>query len=217
MNSIRPGISDEYLFAAGVEVLLEGTYSLRIPYYDWLGKPTQHNRWRLRNPLPDQKYYQEPNRGSHVYFNHLPLVSAPKLYATEGEFKCLALREAGLQAFGLPGLHSYTHEDPDVPPILLPGIFEALQATGCLRVCFIGDCDTLTNLEYFRSAGVLAQGIPPDIGVELLQIPLGGPQGIDDILAQSNGDFPNWLAQEEKKAFLVDLKKSFLLCAALCL
>ncbi len=217
MNSIRPGISDEYLFAAGVEVLLEGTYSLRIPYYDWLGKPTQHNRWRLRNPLPDQKYYQEPNSGSHVYFNHLPLVSAPKLYATEGEFKCLALREAGLQAFGLPGLHSYTHEDPDVPPILLPGIFEALQATGCLRVCFIGDCDTLTNLEYFRSAGVLAQGIPPDIGVELLQIPLGGPKGIDDIRAQSNGDFPNWLAQEEKKAFLVDLKKSFLLCAALCL
>jgi hypothetical protein len=217
MDSIRPGISNEYLFAAGVEVLPEGTYSLRIPYYDWLGKPTQHNRWRLRNPLPDQKYFQEPDSGSRVYFNHLPLAPAPKLYATEGEFKCLALREAGLQALGLPGLHCYTHDDPGVPPILLPGIFEALQATNCLRICFIGDSDTLTNLEYFRSAVVLAQGIPREMGVELLQLPLGGPKGIDDLRASQNGQFQGWLAQAEKEAFLVDPQKSFLLCAALCL
>jgi Domain of unknown function (DUF3854) len=217
MTSIRPGISDEFLFAAGVEVLAEGTYSLRIPYYDWQGKQTSHNRWRLRNPLPDQKYYQEPDSGSHIYFNHIPLAPAPKLYTTEGEFKCMALREAGLQAFGLPGLHCYTHEDPEVPPILLPGILEALQVTNCLRVCFIGDSDTLTNLEYFRSAGVLAQGIPREVGVELLQLPLGGPKGIDDLRASQNGQFPDWLSQAEKEAFLVDPLRSFLLCAALCL
>ena len=217
MTSIRPGISDEFLFAAGVEVLAEGAYSLRIPYYDWLGKPTQHNRWRLRNPLPDQKYYQEPDSGSHVYFNHLPLISAPKLYATEGEFKCLALREEGLQAFGLPGLHCYTHEDLEVPPILLPGILEALQVTNCLRICFIGDRDTLTNLEFFRSAGVLAQVIAYGVEVELVQLPLNGPKGIDDLRGGCNGEFPARLLEMEKEAFVVDRQKSFLLSAALCL
>jgi hypothetical protein len=217
MTFIRPGISDEFLFAAGVEVLSEGAYSLRIPYYDWLGHPTQHNRWRLRNPLPDQKYYQEPDSGSHVYFTHLPLAPAPKLYATEGEFKCLALREAGFQAFGLPGLHCYTHEDPDIPPILLPGILEALQVTNCLRVCFIGDSDTLTNLEFFRSAGVLSQGIPYGVDVEIVQLPLEGPKGIDDLRASCDGEFPARLTELEKEAFTIGHQKSFLLSAALCL
>jgi hypothetical protein len=217
MNSIRPGISDEFLLAAGVEVLADSDYSLRIPYHDWLGKLTKHNRWRLRKPLPDQKYYQEPDSGSHVYFSHLPLITAPKIYFTEGEFKCLSLREAGFQALGLPGLHCYTHEDPDVPPILLPGILEALQVTGCLRICFIGDSDTLTNLEFFRSAGVLSQGIPYDVDVEIIQLPLEGPKGIDDLRASRDGEFSTCLAGLEKEAFTIDRQKSFLLSAALCL
>jgi DNA polymerase I-like protein with 3'-5' exonuclease and polymerase domains len=217
MTSIRPGISDQFLFAAGVEMLPDGLYSLRIPYHDWQGKLTNHNRWRLRNPLPDQKYFQEPDSGSHAYFSHLPITPADKLYASEGEFKCLSLLEAGFQAFGLPGLHCYTHEDPEVPPILLPGILEALQTANCLRVYFIGDSDTLTNLEFFRSAGVLSQGIPYGIEVKLIQLPLDGPKGIDDLRDSYNGEFPARMAELEKGAFQADRQKSFLLSAALAL
>jgi DNA polymerase I-like protein with 3'-5' exonuclease and polymerase domains len=212
---IRPGISDEFLFAAGVEVLPQGQYSLRIPYRDWQGNLTSHNRWRFRNPLPDQKYYQPPDSGAHVYFSHLPFRPGERLYITEGEFKALAAQEAGLQAFGLPGLHCYTHEDPDIPPILLPGILEVVQSTGAKVLCFVGDADTLTNLEYYRSAGVLAQGLPLEVTVELLQIPLGGAKGLDDIRDQSNGEFPTWLGLQEKEAFQVDRKKSFLMAATL--
>ena len=217
MTTIRPGISDPFLFAAGVEVIPEGEFSLRIPYYDWQGKLTGHNRWRLRNPLPDQKYHQLPNSGVQVYFSHIPLTKTDILYVTEGEFKTLSLLEAGYIALGLPGLHCYTHDDPDIPPVLLPGILEAIQLSACRRLCFVGDADTITNLEYFRSAGVLAGGIPQGILVELLQLPLDGPKGIDDLRESVNGEFPKRLVEMELGAFEVDPKKSFLIAAALCL
>src|SRR6516164_6138833 len=163
-SSMRPGISDDFLVAAGVEIFPEGPYSMRIPYRDYEGKLTAHYRLRLRQPATNQKYDQPEGTGVHVYFSHV-LPQGTKLYVTEGEFKALALQDAGYAAVGLPGLHCYTHEDPEIPPVLLPGILETIQRTGCRELCFIGDTDVLTNLEYFRSGGVLAQGMPPEVGV----------------------------------------------------
>jgi hypothetical protein len=102
-----------------------------------------------------QKYHQEPNTGLQLYFNHLVLTPAPVLHLTEGEFKTMALREAGFQAIGLPGLHCYTRKLGMPQP--LAGIPEAVDIVKPEVIRFIGDSDTLTNLEYFRSAHFLAK------------------------------------------------------------
>jgi len=219
-ESIRPGISNDFLRAAGVEVLTNGPYSLRIPYRDWNGKLTGHCRWRLRQPKAGQKYDQRPDSGAQIYFSHQPLREDKKLYATEGEFKSLALAEDGHQVIGFPGLHCYTLktvEEDESSPVLLPGIKEAVAITKCERVCFVGDSDALSNIEYFRSAWVLARGLPGGVSLELLLVPLGGPKGLDDIRHAKDGQFPEWLAAAEAKTLVVDRTKSFLTPAALYL
>ena len=130
------------------------------------------------------------------------------------------MAEAGCMVIGFPGLHCYTRQEVDgveLPPILLEGILEAVAATKCERFVFVGDSDTLTNLEYYRSAWVLAQGLPEEVSVELLQVPLGGPKGVDDIRQAKNSQFPAWLAEMEAKTLTVDRTKSFLVAAAHCL
>jgi hypothetical protein len=164
--SIRPGISDEFLKAAGVEVISEGPYELRIPYRDWTGELTGHCRWRLRHSVAGQKYDQPPDSGSHVYFHHRALSESKTLFGSEGEFKSLALAEAGCEAIGFPGLHCYTRQEVDgeeQAPVLLKGILEAVAATKCERFVFVGSSDTLTNIEYYSSAGVLAQNLPEGV------------------------------------------------------
>ena len=218
--TIRPGISDEFLRAAGVEVIPTGEHSLRIPYRDCNGKLTGHCRWRLRRPVAGQKYDQPPDTGSHVYFHHRPLSEAKTLYGSEGEFKSLALAEAGCETIGFPGLHCYTRQEvegEELAPVLLKGILEAVATTKCERLVFVGDSDTLTNIEYYRSAGVLAQELPEGVSVGLLQVPLGGPKGVDDIRHAKNSQFPEWLAEMEAKTLTVDKTKSFLVAAAHCL
>ena len=42
MTFNRPGISDEFLRAAGVEFVTDPESHLRIPYYDREGRPTGH-------------------------------------------------------------------------------------------------------------------------------------------------------------------------------
>ena len=119
-----------------------------------------------------------------------------------------------------PGLHCYTRQEvegEELPPVLLNGILEAVKTTKCKRFVFVGDSDTLTNIEYYRSAGVLAQELPEGVSVELLQVPLGGPKGIDDIRQAKNSQFPEWLAEMEAKTRTVDKTKSFLVAAAHCL
>jgi DNA polymerase I len=215
-STLREGISDEFLTAAGVRVLpADSPRKFEIPYRDWQGKLTGHFRWRLRHPLPDQKYGQDPDSGYHAYFNHLPLRPDPELYLTEGEFKALSLAEAGFQVIGLPGLHCYTHPDPEVPPVLLPGIVDTVGVSSCEVVYFIGDSDTLTNLEFYRSATVLANGI--SVPVFTIQLPLGGPKGIDDLRDSCNGEFPVQFAEMRRGAMVIPQRVNFLLIAKNCL
>src|SRR5215469_7356520 len=99
-----PGISEQFLKAAGVEERTEGSEPhLFIPYHDRTGNLTGHYRRRLFNPKPDgQKYDQPVGSAYEAYFCHVPLKKSNFLFLTEGEKKALALAEEGLPVIGLP-------------------------------------------------------------------------------------------------------------------
>lgn len=60
----RPGISEEFLQAAGVHLVEEPEPRWEIPYHDRQGKRTGHSRSRLLQVRPDgQKYDQPPGSG----------------------------------------------------------------------------------------------------------------------------------------------------------
>jgi DNA polymerase I-like protein with 3'-5' exonuclease and polymerase domains len=210
----RPGISSEFLRAAGVEYVTEPEPQLRIPYFDITGKPSGHWRTRLQRIRPTgQKYDQPAGSKSEVYLSHIPLSQGLLLFITEGEFKCMSLVESGFPAIGLPGLHCYVRDTNDQPQ-LLPAIHQAVELVRPAELCFIGDSDTATNLEYYRSAGMLSQCFR-QIQLKLIQLPLGGPKGIDDLRDQLDGQFPVWLAEAKAKALTVNPDDSFLISARL--
>ena len=80
MTFNRPGISDEFLMAAGVEFVTDPESHLRIPYYDREGRPTGHYRIRLKEARADGQNYDQPaGSGVHVYFPHIPLSVCQRL------------------------------------------------------------------------------------------------------------------------------------------
>jgi hypothetical protein len=210
--SARPGISDQFLQAAGVHLVEEPDPQLRIPYHDRQGKRTGHSRSRLLKVRADgQKYDQSPGSGMQVYFSHLPLEICPRFILSEGEFKHLALRESGFQGCGLPCLHCYSRDINNNPQIL-PDLYEAIRFANPSQIVFIGDSDTATNLEFFRSIHFLATTFP-GLSVRLVQLPLDGPKGVDDLRAELDGQFPARLETELEGCLEVDPKQSFLLPA----
>ena len=127
----RPGISKNTLQAAGVKFSdFPQPGSIEIPYYDINGDQTCFSRYRLPKPLADgQKYHQQPGTGVHVYFpangvrkpesENTVGIDPQALILQEGEFKCLALHDAGLPAIGLPSLCVYTNDDNGQPQLLM--------------------------------------------------------------------------------------------------
>jgi DNA polymerase I-like protein with 3'-5' exonuclease and polymerase domains len=216
MTFSRPGISDEFLMAAGVEFVADPEPQLRIPYHDIEGKLTGHWRARLQHPrLDGQKYTQPAGTDSPVYFTHLPLVAGDILYGVEGEFKSLSAAEAGFQIIGFPGLHSYTR-DLNGNPQVLPGVWEAIRKVEPKEFCLIGDADTISNLQYYRSAHTLATAFPA-VRVKLIQLPLGGPKGLDDLRESLDGQFSEWMENARKEAWDTAADQSFLIAALICL
>jgi len=94
--------------------------SIRIPYWDIDGKPTDFNRVRLLVPRGKMKYSQARASGSHIYFTpqtnwrrvatdvDIPII------ITEGEFKAWAINKTILKdsllyaCLGLAGVTSWT-------------------------------------------------------------------------------------------------------------
>ena len=215
MNFHRPGISDEFLQAAGVHLVEEPEPCLRIPYHDREGKQTGHFRERLFKVRTNgQKYDQAPGSGIHVYFSHLRLEKpCPLFVMIEGEFKHLALREDDFQGCGLPCLHCYS-KDNNGHPQILPELYEAIRFAEPENIVFVSDNDAVTNLEFFRSAHFLATTFP-QIPVSLVQLPLNGPKGADDLREELNSQFPARMAEELKRKLRVDPERSFLVPALL--
>jgi Protein of unknown function (DUF3631)/Domain of unknown function (DUF3854) len=207
----RPGISDAFLEAAGVTFSDDLGGHLRIPYHDRGGQRTGHYRVRLKEVQANgQKYAQPVGSGIHVYFPHIPLTKCSRLWVTEGEFKALSMWEAGNPSIGLPGLHCYTR-DQNGHAQIVPTLYEAVRFAAPGEIVFIGDADTVLNIEYYRSGHFLAESFPK-VRVKLLQLPLGSSQkGIDDLRGNLDGEFPAELDRLYQEALAVDPEESFLL------
>lgn len=213
MTIHRPGISDAFLTAAGVHYVTEPEVGTKIPYYDRFGQPTGHYRIRLEQVRPNgQKYWQPPGSGYQVYFSHRPLNVSEELYGTEGECKTLAMVEEGYQSIGLGGLYGYTNENGNHQ--VLPALYEAVRFVQPKVFTFIGDSDTVLNIDYYRSAHFLAS-LFPEILVRLLQLSWRGPKGIDDLREASNGTFPTHFEELRQQALPIDPDKSLLIPALL--
>jgi len=193
MNSaiLRPGISAETLFRAGVRhVGADEAFTLCgmrasgiwIPYFYINGNPIvidgkPYGRLRLDNPRQDQKYHQESGSGCHPYMPSMlngKWIQGQELFLTEGEFKTLALSESGYQTIGLPGFYGYSDGE------ILPELAEALDFLKPSSVLFIGDSDTCFNFRFPVAAVRLAKLIAP-IPLMLPRLPLTGPKGVDDV------------------------------------
>ncbi len=188
-GSIRPGISPETLAAAGV-VLSTGNPdrpapgSIAIPYHDLTGQPTSFCRWRLPKTLPSgQKYDQADVSGTRAYippqFRSFP--TGGDLVFIEGEFKALALVDAGIRAIGLPSFNVYVN-DAEGRTRMLDGMTDAIRYAKPDRLLFVGDTDTATNYGFARNAAWLAGNVA--VPVLLPRLPFNGPgKGVDDIRA----------------------------------
>ena len=109
---------------------------------------------------PTGRSHDQPaGSGVHVYFAHIPLCVCQRLWVTEGEFKALSMWEAGNPTIGLPGLHCYTR-DGNGNPQILPALFDAIRFVQPSEIVFIGDADTVLNIQYYRSAHFLATAFP---------------------------------------------------------
>jgi P4 family phage/plasmid primase-like protien len=187
MNTVefptRPGIRAETLRAAGICFCgAPEPNSIEIPYHDLLGKPTGFCRWRLASERANgQKYHQEPDTGTRAYVPPQFRLLAPggDLVIVEGEFKALALIEAGIKAIGLPSFNTYVRDERGGQQ-LLAGIKDAIAYTKPARILFLGDSDTATNFAFARNAQFLANALKP-LPVLLPRIPINGRgKGIDD-------------------------------------
>ena len=165
ISTIRPGISDAMLQRADIchidaKVAFDRTgqpYSgLWIPYRNLDGTDMVHGgrpfgRIRMDVPKDKQKYHQEYDSPMRAY---LPpgLASFHKgtpLYLIEGEFKALALVEAGFCAIGLSGPYGYGRQKCTV---LLDEIKAVLGHLAPEQVYFVGDSDMCTNYQFADAA-----------------------------------------------------------------
>ena len=119
-NVSRPGISPATLArleirrveeAEALDLIGQKFAGLYIPYGIHLeGKP--FGRLRLDVPQADRKYTQRVDSGVHPYFPAFPeLEDQSDLVIVEGEFKAIALCEAGFRAIGICGFYGFMHQE----------------------------------------------------------------------------------------------------------
>jgi hypothetical protein len=188
----RPGISAATLTSAGIRSTdYPEAGSIEIPFLSIQGQRTGFSRWRLPSVKQDgKKYHQEKGTGVQVYFPPTLPEKCAELVIVEGEFKCLALHDAGIAAIGLPSFGTYTNADER--RLLLPGIAEAIKHCKPERILFLGDADTATNYGFSRNAHFLAGSVLP-LPVLCPRLPISGPKGIDDLRESLGEGFAdNW-------------------------
>jgi hypothetical protein len=202
----RPGIAPATLAAAGVRHV-DGTNALALvgfeasglllPYYTRNGLPVTVDgkpfaRIRLDAPTGSAKYLSPAKSGCQLYEPHglrSLLLPGCVLGITEGEFKGLALVEAGFPCVGIGGISSACPGGE-----LLPALVALIAEVKPSRLAFIGDGDTALIYEFSREAVKLAalSGVP----VVLPRIPFDAPgKGPDDLREAWGDEFPaRWQA-----------------------
>lgn len=166
-STIRPGISDAMLQRAGIVHIDAKTAfdrtgkpyaGLWIPYRNLDGTdmvygepPKPMGRIRMDVPNDKQKYHQEWGSPYRCYFSP-DLLAFPKgtpVYLIEGEFKAMALVEAGYLAIGLGGVYGFGREKSTV---LLDDLKVAFAHFQPESVYFVGDSDMCTNFQFADAA-----------------------------------------------------------------
>ena len=192
----RPGISAATLAkldirhideARAFELIGQRFAGLYIPYGVHVdGKP--FGRLRLDKPEADRKYTQRVGSGVRPYFPVLPgLEAQPDLVIVEGEFKAIALCEAGVRAIGISGFYGFQNEGE-----MCPRLAQHLHDHPAQRILFLGDNDTALNYQ-FADAAVKLAALAGSVPVALPRIPLSMPKGADDCREQLGAEaFAAW-------------------------
>jgi hypothetical protein len=200
-------VSDSFLKQAGVRRITASEAQhlcgiaaggLWLPYQTIGGKPVEREcdgpqafgRLRLNVPTDDRKYHQRAGTKPYGYLppNLHALTAATDLVVVEGEFKALALAEAGIPAVGVGGINLAFTEGQ-----LVPGLREAVQSIALKRILFLGDGDTSLIFAFSREAVRLTKDLP-NLAIVCPRIGLDGPdKGIDDCRAKLGTEFlPYW-------------------------
>ena len=202
----RSGVSDAFLARAGCAHVgadeCARLYGFRaegiaIPFCGLNGFPIKDGGWpfvrvRLYHETDEQKYSQRRDSSSHVYipprFGDRPKGST--LILVEGEFKSLALAEAGFSALGLCGLNGAARTLPSADGerehALHDELASLLELHRPARLVFLGDADVVFNAQFATEAAKLrklirgARRFPFVETVLAAKLPVDGPKGIDD-------------------------------------
>jgi putative DNA primase/helicase len=224
----RPGVSDETLASAGVHHVSEPEcqqrYGFRaagiaIPFFALNGEPVrvgehQFVRVRLYEARIDQKYAQAKDSGVHLYIPPAlkALPAGGTLILTEGEFKALALVEAGFNAVGLCGLCGACQsvEDNDTKRhVLLPELRAFLQERSYARLVFLGDADVVLNHHFAKEAAKLAKALADfKLEVRVAKTAFGGPKGVDDFRQEHKAEFTEKFEQVLAESLAVNNKEA---------
>lgn len=141
---------------------------LLIPYVTRRGDPIKIDgkifaRIRLTEPKGNAKYLSPAKSGCHIYeppgLAQL-LVPGCTLLITEGEFKSMALVEAGFPCVGIGGITSACPKGSNGEPELIPWLADLIAEAKPSRIAFCGDSDTSLIPEFAREAIKLAKLLP---------------------------------------------------------
>ncbi len=207
----RPGISSDFLRKAGVRLVepeealsLVGYYEPGhlIPYNSRNGEPIENNgkhyaRLRLSNPKNNAKYLSPKGSGCQLYeppgLREL-LKPGCVLGIVEGEFKSMALVEAGFPCVGIAGITAACPRNSDKEPELLPALTQLIEEVRPSKFAFIGDTDTALIPAFARETVKLSK--LTDVPMVLPRIPLDAPgKGPDDLRKIWGAGFPaRWQA-----------------------
>ena len=213
---MRAGITNQMLAQAGVrpvaateaqELCGIAELGLWLPYRKLDGSAVQdgdkdYGRLRIGKPRDGKKYHQAFGTQVHAY---VPpgLAEVPHgedLFVIEGEFKSLALMEAGFPAVGISGFFGYAAKGGETTESEFDDMLKALQPA---RVMFCGDSDTALNYQFAVAAVRLAKLLQP-VPVLLPRIPLNGPgKGADDCRHALGDGFAAWWRERVDAALFV--------------
>ncbi|MBI4662149.1 MAG: DUF3631 domain-containing protein [Verrucomicrobia bacterium] len=158
-------------------------------------------RVRLYHASESQKYNQRPGSGIHVYvpptFAQSPKGS--RLIIVEGEFKSLALAEAGYTALGLCGFtgaaRTLTGTDGERNQALNEELVDLLKMHQPAQVVFLGDSDVVLNAQFAVESAKLRQLLFAWKQFQFIErftvakLPLDGAKGADDLRAEKCAAF----------------------------
>jgi hypothetical protein len=175
---------------------------LAIPYRTIAGEPlivggNPFFRLRLLKPAGKAKYLSRAKSGCQLYIPprlRALLVPGCTLGVVEGEFKAMALVEAGFPSVGIGGITASCPKNDVGDPVLLPALVALIAEVQPSMIAFIGDSDTALNADFAREAVKLAQ--LAGVSVSLPRTPLDAPgKGPDDLRDIWGADFPSrWQA-----------------------